>query len=93
MLQQDQPDDYVVATGEQFTVRDFADAAFACLGLNYRDYIVVDPKFLRPTDVDTLMGDATKAKKTLGWCRKATFHELVQEMVEADLRLLSDSRR
>ncbi len=93
MLQQDQPNDYVVATGEQFTVRDFADAAFACLGLNYRDHIVVDPQFLRPADVETLMGDATKAMKTLGWSRKATFKELVQEMVEADLRLLSDSRR
>ncbi len=93
MLQQDQPGDYVIATGEQHTVREFAEAAFAHLGLDYREYVVVDPQLMRPADVETLQGDATKAKQTLGWSCRVVFKDLVQEMVEADLHLLSDGRR
>ncbi len=92
MLQQDLPDDYVVATGEQHTVRGFAEAAFTHLGLDYREHVVVDSQFLRPADVATLLGDATKAKQTLGWSCQVLFKDLVHEMVEADLRLLSDGR-
>ena len=92
MLQQDRPDDYVVATGEQHTVREFAEAAFTHLGLDYREHVVVDSQFLRPADVATLLGDATKAKQTLGWSCQVLFKDLVHEMVEADLRLLSDGR-
>lgn len=88
MLQQDEPEDYVVATGEQHTVRDFAEAAFAHLGLDYREYVVIDPQLLRPADVETLLGDAAKARRILGWSCSVKFHDLVREMVEADLRLL-----
>jgi len=88
MLQQEDPDDYVIATGEQHTVREFAEAAFSHAGLDYRDYVVVDPQFIRPADVDTLLGDATKAKQRLGWSYQVKFKELVQEMVEADLARL-----
>ncbi|MEW6248457.1 MAG: GDP-mannose 4,6-dehydratase [Nitrospirota bacterium] len=93
MLQQDQPDDYVIATGEQHTVREFAEIAFAHLGLNYRDYVTIDPQFLRPADVETLLGDASKAKRVLGWSYSVTFKDLVEEMVEADLRWLSGAPR
>jgi len=88
MLQQDEPEDYVIATGEQHTVREFAELAFAHLGLDYRDHVVVDPQFLRPADVETLLGDASKARKKLGWTYGVTFKGLVQEMVEADLARL-----
>lgn len=91
MLQQDEPDDYVIATGEQHTVREFADAAFSYLGLDYRDYVVIDPQLLRPADVETLLGDATKAKRKLGWSCQTTFQDLVREMVEADLRAIAGS--
>jgi GDPmannose 4,6-dehydratase len=93
MLQQDEPDDYVIATGEQHTVREFAEIAFAHLGLNYRDYVTIDPQFLRPADVETLLGDASKAKRVLGWSYPVTFKDLVEEMVEADLRWLSGAPR
>ncbi len=93
MLQQDQPDDYVIATGEQHTVREFAEIAFAHLGLNYRDYVTIDPQFLRPADVETLLGNASKAKRVLGWSYPVTFKDLVEEMVEADLRWLSGAPR
>jgi len=92
MLQQDEPDDYVIATGEQHSVREFAEAAFAYVGLDYRDYVVLDPQLLRPADVEQLLGDATKAKTKLGWSCRVTFKELVEEMVEADLELLRTSR-
>ena len=88
MLQQDESEDYVIATGEQHTVREFAELAFSHLGLDYRDHVVVDPQFLRPADVETLLGDASKARKKLGWKYGVTFKELVQEMVEADLARL-----
>ncbi len=89
MLQQDEPDDYVIATGEQHSVRDFADAAFSHVGLDYRTHVVLDPQFHRPAEVETLLGDAAKAKQKLGWSCKVKFTELVQEMVDADLEMLS----
>lgn len=92
MLQQDCLEDYVIATGEQHTVREFAEAAFSYLGLDYRKYVVIDPQFVRPVDVETLQGDATKAKKNLGWSCQINFEQLVHEMVEADLRQLTESR-
>lgn len=92
MLQQDRPDDYVVATGIQHSVRDFAEAAFSQVGLNYRDHVKVDPQLLRPAEVETLVGDPTKAHKQLGWSYQITFHDLVREMVEEDLRLFSQRK-
>jgi GDPmannose 4,6-dehydratase len=92
MLQQDEPGDYVIATGEAHSVRDFAEAAFGHLGLDYRNHVVIDPQFLRPADVELLLGDCTLAKQKLGWSCEIKFKELVQEMVEADLRALTASR-
>src|SRR3990167_780455 len=92
MLQQDEPDDYVVATGEQHTVREFAEAAFSYAGLDYRNHVVLDPQLLRPAEVELLLGDATKASQKLGWTCQVKFKELVQEMVEADLQSLKTSR-
>lgn len=91
MLQQEQPEDYVIATGNQYSVREFADAAFSYLGLDYRDHVVIDPQFLRPADVETLVGDPTKARENLGWSCQVHFKELVQEMVEADQRIAAGS--
>jgi GDPmannose 4,6-dehydratase len=93
MLQQEEPEDYVIATGEQHSVREFAELAFAHLGLDYRDHVVVDPQFQRPADVETLLGDASKARKKLGWKYGVTFKELVHEMVEADLARLKSVAR
>ena len=90
MLQLDQPGDYVIASGEQHSVREFAEAAFSRLGLDYRQYVKVDVQLLRPADVETLLGDATKAKRELGWSCRVKFLELVEEMVDADLRWLTD---
>jgi GDPmannose 4,6-dehydratase len=89
MLQQDEPDDFVIATGDQHTVREFAEAAFGYLGLDYQKYVAVDPQFLRPADVETLLGDPAKAKQKLGWFYQLTFGQLVHEMVDADMRWLS----
>jgi GDPmannose 4,6-dehydratase len=88
MLRQDEPDDYVIATGETHTVREFADLAFAHAGLDYRDYVVPDPDLFRPAEVNILQGDATKAKKKLKWLHRIGFEALVREMVEADCRAL-----
>ncbi len=85
MLQQDQPDDYVIATGEAYSVRDFCEFAFAHAGLDYKKYVVTDPKFLRPAEVDYLMGDPTKAKTKLGWQPEVNLRKLVEMMVDADL--------
>ena len=87
MLQKDEPSDYVIATGQQHSVREFAETAFALVGLDYRDYVKIDPQFLRPVDVETLLGNATKAKRDLGWSSECSFQELVREMVEADVQL------
>jgi len=88
MLQQERPDDYVVATGETHSVREFAELAFKFAGLDYKDYVVIDPQLYRPAEVNLLLGDATKAHERLGWTRKIAFADLVQEMVETDCRLL-----
>ena len=88
MLQQDEPEDYVIATGEQHSVREFVETAFSRLGLNYHDHVIIDPQLLRPADVETLLGDAAKARRKLRWSCQVKFKELVHEMVEADLRLL-----
>jgi len=92
MLQQDKPDDYVIATGETHTVREFCEVAFAHAGLDYREHVVVDPMYLRPTEVDILLGDATKAKRELGWEATTKFVPLVKLMVDADLELLASGR-
>jgi GDPmannose 4,6-dehydratase len=88
MLQQDQPDDYVVATGETHSVRELVTLAFAAAGLDWERYVVIDEQFLRPAEVDLLVGDPAKAERTLGWKRQVEFAELVQMMVEADLALV-----
>jgi GDPmannose 4,6-dehydratase len=88
MLQQDQPDDYVVATGETHSVRELVTLAFAAAGLDWERYVVIDERFLRPAEVDLLVGDPAKAERTLGWKRNVEFAELVQMMVEADLALV-----
>lgn len=88
MLQQDSPEDYVIATGEQHSVRDLLDHAFGYLGLNYQDYVEIDPRFLRPADVYELVGDASKARTRLGWEPTVNFQQLVEMMVDHDLRTL-----
>ena len=85
MLQQDSPDDYVVATGESHSVQELLDLAFGCVGLEAEEYVVIDPGLKRPAEVDSLLGDASKAKQTLGWAPRVRFPELVRMMVEADL--------
>ena len=90
MLQQQTPDDYVIATGVTHSVRDFVAAAFACVGINdWEAYVEVDPRYLRPAEVDRLIGDASKARQQFGWRPKVTFEELVQMMVESDLERIS----
>ncbi|HZG84925.1 GDP-mannose 4,6-dehydratase [Paenibacillus sp.] len=85
MLQQDQPDDFVISTGETHTVRELLEVAFSYVGLNYEDYVVIDPKFFRPAEVDLLLGDCTKAKDKLGWQLDVGFEDLIHMMVDADL--------
>lgn len=88
MLQQPEPDDYVVATGETHSVRDFAELAFSHAGLDYQDHVTSDPTLFRPAEVNVLRGDAAKARTKLGWTPKIAFDSLVREMVEADCRAL-----
>jgi len=88
MLQQDHPGDYVVGTGEAHPVREFVDLAFSCAGLDWREYVEVDPRYLRPAEVDHLLADASKARRILGWEPTVTFHELVRIMVDSDLEQL-----
>jgi len=90
MLQQDEPDDYVVATGETHSVREFAELAFRVVGLDYRDYVVIDERFYRPAEVDLLVGNPAKAETRLGWRATIRFEDLVREMVEADCRGVCD---
>ena len=85
MLQQDKPEDYVIGTGNKYSVEDFAKKAFEHVGLNYKDYIVSDKNFIRPAEVDTLLADYSKAKKILNWTPKISFNDLVASMVENDL--------
>lgn len=84
MLQQETPDDYVIATGETHTIRDLLDVAFGHFGLDWHSYVSIDPKYYRPTEVDILQGDASKAKQVLGWEPKIRFKELIKEMVDSD---------
>jgi GDPmannose 4,6-dehydratase len=90
MLQQAKPDDYVVATGETHSVREFLEAAFAHAGLDWRKHVEIDPNYYRPTEVDLLVGDASKAKKQLGWEPKTKFNDLVKLMVDADMQMVKD---
>jgi len=92
MLQQDNPDDYVVATGETHSVQEFLEEAFGYVNLDWHDYVVQDPRYMRPAEVDMLVGDATKAAKQLGWEPSISFRELVRMMVEADLKMLRDGQ-
>ena len=85
MLQQDAPDDFVVATGETHTVREFCEIAFSAVGLNWEDHVILDPRFMRPAEVDLLVGTPEKAAKILGWKPQVGFAELVAMMVEADM--------
>jgi GDPmannose 4,6-dehydratase len=87
MLQQERADDYVVATNESFSVREFLDVAFGHLDLDWKEYVEIDPRYFRPAEVDYLLGDATKARETLGWKPRVSFRELVTMMVEHDLNL------
>ena len=91
MLQQENPGDYVIGTGKEHSVEDFAKKAFKHVGLNYKDYVVVDQKLIRPAEVDTLLADYTKAKTILKWEPKISFDDLVGEMVESDLEYVSKS--
>ena len=84
MLQHDQPDDFVIATGEAHSVRELCEVAFSRAGLDYQDHVVVDPKFFRPAEVDHLLGDPSKARAALGWQPATTFEQLVHRMVDAD---------
>ena len=93
MLQQEQPDDYVVATGETHAVREFCELAFGHVGLDYRDYIVQDERFMRPAEVDLLIGNPAKAKAALGWQPKTPFPNLVRMMVDADMQQLKEQTR
>jgi len=88
MLQQDQPDDYVIATGETYSVRDFLTEAFGYVGLDWQNYIEIDQKYFRPSEVDLLVGDPSKAKQKLGWEPKIKFKDLVKMMVDADIELI-----
>lgn len=89
MLQQDTPDDYVIATGETWSIREFLDEAFKVIGItNWEPYIKIDPKFIRPAEVDILLGDCTKAQKQLNWHTRTSFQDMVKIMVENDIKLL-----
>lgn len=89
MLQRERPEDFVIGTGETHSVREFVELAFQHVGLDYHDHVVQDPRFLRPSEVDLLRSDSTKARKELGWAPKTDFKSLVEMMVEADLKRLT----
>ncbi len=88
MLQQEEADDFVIGTGINHSVEEFVQTAFAHVGLNWRDYVTADQRMVRPAEVDTLLADASKARRVLGWRPEVTFEELVGRMVDADLALL-----
>ena len=88
MLQQTEPADYVIATGEAHTVQELVELAFSSVGLDWKKYVVQDPAFMRPAEVDLLIGDPSKARKELGWVSEVTFAQLVARMVKADLERL-----
>ncbi len=93
MLQHDQPDDFVVATGETRSIRELCEVAFGAVGLDWHDHVVIDERFYRPAEVDALVGDAAKAERVLGWRRKVDFKEMVETMVESDLAAVTASIR
>lgn len=95
MLQQDEPDDFVISTGEMHTVRELLEVAFSYVGLDYNDYVVIDPEFVRPAEVDLLLGDCSKAKEKLGWTLDVGFEDLIKMMVDSDLERIQgwDSNR
>jgi GDPmannose 4,6-dehydratase len=93
MLQQDKPDDYVVATGQTHSVRRFCELAFGHVDLDYRDYVVQDERFMRPAEVDLLVGDASKAREQLGWQPETSLEEMVAMMVDSDIKLLKQEHR
>jgi GDPmannose 4,6-dehydratase len=86
MLQRKKPDDFVIATGETHSVREFVEYAFELAGLNWKRHVRIDPRYFRPTEVETLLGDPTKARTNLGWQPRITFEQLVQEMVAEDYK-------
>jgi GDPmannose 4,6-dehydratase len=88
MLQQDQPEDFVIATGKTHTVRDLVELAFACVDLDWKKYVVLDPSLIRPAEVDLLVGDASKARRVLGWQPEVSFPQLIRRMVESDLETI-----
>ncbi len=92
MMQQDEPDDYVIATGEAHSVREFLDEAFNHLDLDWHDFVEIDPRYFRPTEVDLLVGDSSKAREKLGWEPKVTFKELAHMMVDSDVELARKER-
>ncbi|MEZ7890406.1 MAG: GDP-mannose 4,6-dehydratase [Candidatus Wallbacteria bacterium] len=91
MLQQDKPDDYVIATGETYSVKQFLEESFGYAGLDWKEYVEIDSKYFRPTEVDLLIGDPSKAKKVLGWKPKVTFKELVKMMVDSDMQAVKSA--
>jgi GDPmannose 4,6-dehydratase len=93
MLQQETPEDCVIATGESHSVREFLEEAFAYMDLDWREYVEIDPRYFRPTEVEYLLGDARKAREKLGWQPRVTFKELVRLMVDADLKALMEMRQ
>jgi GDPmannose 4,6-dehydratase len=92
MLQQDQPDDYVIATGEMHSVREFVETAFGLVDLDWQQHVEMDPRYLRPAEVNLLLGDASKARRVLGWQPKVGFEELVAMMIQADRQLAREER-
>jgi GDPmannose 4,6-dehydratase len=92
MLQHDEPNDFVIATNESYSVREFLDEAAECLNIDWHRYVELDPKYLRPTEVDYLLGDSTKARETLGWKPNTSFKQLVRMMVNSDLRLAQEEK-
>ena len=92
MLQQKNPDDFVIGTGLAYSVEDFADKAFKHVGLNYKDYIIIDKNLIRPAEVNTLLANYSKAKKILKWSPKILFNDLVTGMVESDLEFLKNNK-
>jgi GDPmannose 4,6-dehydratase len=93
MLQQDKPDDYVIATNEMHSVREFLEAAFGHIGLDWQKHVEIDPRYYRPAEVDLLIGDYSKAKRQIGWVPKTRFVDLVKLMVDADVELLRRHRQ
>ena len=92
MLQQAEPDDFVVSTGETHSVREFLDEVFGCLDLDWRKYVEIDPRYYRPTEVDLLLGDSAKARKELKWEPKVTFKQLAKMMTDADMTIARNEK-